>query len=424
MTAAPGDGALRILHAPRNIAGQGSDMVAALRRLGHHAELWEDVPDAFGRPADRHLALDPLDARATVDAILAAARDFDVVHFHYARTLVPWRGILPPYWDLPVLRGLGVKVFFTFHGTDARIERLHGTVNPWSHAFGPPAPPEDDRTEKTIQVIRTYASGMFVVSMNYLAYVPDAVYMPRVIDLGAWPETPPRRHARPVLVHAPTRRSTKGTELLLAALEVLRAEGLDFELRLLEGVPHAQVREVLADADVLVDNLVGGSYGIVSLEAMASGAVAVSNYTDAVRRAHPDLPVVHADPDTIATVLRPLLGSADARAAIAARGRPFVAATHAADTVAARLVEAYRAPAAPLREAVMPDWMAMESTRSVEQLQGRIADLQVELARARQREMDLRVRLGLDPDPQPSRAHLLARRVLPRSLRRRLTGRG
>ncbi len=414
---------LRVLHAPRNIAGQGSDIVAALRRAGHEAELWEDVPDPFGRGADRALELDLRDARGTVDAIVEAARRFDVIHFHYGRTFVPWWGILPPYWDLPVLRGLGRKVFFTFHGTDARIEHLHASVNRWSDRFVPPAPPEDDRTEKSLQVIRTYASGMFVVSVNYLAYVPDAAYMPRVIDLAAWPVVAPRTRPRPLIVHAPTKRSTKGTELLLPALDRLRAEGLDFELRLLEGVPHAEVRATLAEADILVDNLVGGSYGIVTLEALASSVVAVSNYTDAVRRAHPDLPVIHADPDTIADVLRPLILDPSARGALAARGRPFVEAVHSADVVAARLVEAYRAPGAPLRPGVMPDWMSLQSTRSVEGLEGRIADLQVELARARRREMDLRARLGLDPDPQPSRARVLARRLLPRGLRRRLTGR-
>jgi hypothetical protein len=46
------DGApLRILHGPRNIAGQASDVVAALRRLGHEAELWETQADrSGGRP--------------------------------------------------------------------------------------------------------------------------------------------------------------------------------------------------------------------------------------------------------------------------------------------------------------------------------------------------------------------------------------
>jgi hypothetical protein len=109
---------LRILHAPRNIAGQGSDIVAALRRLGHHAELWEDVPDVFGRPSDRVLDLDRSDGRPTWEAVQEAADRFDVVHFHFGHTFVPRNGVLPPYWDLPLLRSLGLRVYFTFHGSD------------------------------------------------------------------------------------------------------------------------------------------------------------------------------------------------------------------------------------------------------------------------------------------------------------------
>ena len=133
--------------------------------------------------------------------------------------------------------------------------------------------------------MRTYADRLFVVSVNYLAYVPDAEYLPRVIDLAAWPELPVAQREHPVIVHAPTRRTTKGTDVILAALDALRAEGLGFELRLLEGVPHAEVRAAIADADLLVDNVVAGSYGIVSLEAMASGKVAVANLSERLRAA-------------------------------------------------------------------------------------------------------------------------------------------
>lgn len=419
----PGESPLRILHAPRNIAGQAGDTVAALRRLGHEAELWETQRDPFGRPADRHLELDPGDARATVAAVLEAADRFDVVHFHFARSLVPSRGVLPPFWDLPVLRGLGRRVFFTFHGSDVRIDRLHRELNPWSSDFVPAAPVDDDRTAKSVQVIRTYADRMFVVSVNYLAYVPDAEYLPRVIDLASWPEVAPRVRERPVIVHAPTRRSTKGTELLLPALDTLRAEGLEFDLRLLEGLPHQAVREAVAGADILVDNLVGGSYGIVSLEAMASSAVAVSNATEAVRRAHTDSPVVHVDPGSARDVLRALIRDSGRRRTLAEQGRPFVARTHDAGMVARRLVDAYRAPARAPGERLMPDWTSLRGARRLEELEARVAELEVELARGRHREADLRARLGLPGGEPPSPLRRVARRIVPHAARRRLTGR-
>jgi glycosyltransferase involved in cell wall biosynthesis len=418
----PGERPLRILHAPRNIAGQAGDTVAALRRLGHDAELWEDSPDPFGRPSDRVLALDRDDPRPSLAAMAEAAERFDIVHFHFGQTLVPRWGVLPPFWDLPVLRGLGLRVFFTFHGTDVRLDRVHRSLNPWAGDFTASGPPEDDRTEKAVQVMRTYADALFVVSVNYLAYVPDAVYMPRVIDLGAWPDVPARSRERPVVVHAPTRRGTKGTELLLPVLDELRLEGLDFDLRLVEGAPHDEVRSALADADLLVDNLVAGSYGIVALEAMASGAAVVSNMSAALRAAHPDAPVVPVDPTTIKATLRRLMLDPAGRREIAARGRPFVAATHDADLVAARLVEAYRAPAGPRRNRAMPDWMSMAPARRIETLEAQVARLEANLAAASRREAELRAALGRDDGIPPSLARRTARRVVPETVRRRLGG--
>ena len=62
----PGAQPLRILHAPRNIANQTSDIVAALCRAGHHAEVWESTPNPFGPSTGPSLPLDPADSHGTL----------------------------------------------------------------------------------------------------------------------------------------------------------------------------------------------------------------------------------------------------------------------------------------------------------------------------------------------------------------------
>ncbi|MFH1474463.1 MAG: glycosyltransferase [Chloroflexota bacterium] len=417
---------LRILLAPRNPANQAGYAAAGLRRLGHEVEVWDLAPNVFSFPADR-VVQPSNDPRSSWDLVREAIDRFDVLHFHFGRTLMPTaRGGLPPFWDLPLYRALGKRVFFTFHGSDARIRRIHEEVNPWSHFRLSEVPAEDDRTEKTLEVIRTYADRMFVVSVNLLHFVPQAEYLPRVIDLADWPELPPVQRDRPVISHAPSRRETKGSDLILAALDRLAADGVPFELRLLEGVPHAEVRRVMADTDILVDNVIAGSYGLVSMEAMASGRIAVANLSDEVRRAHPDCPVVHVDPNTFAATMRTLIADAAERRRLAAAGRPFVARVHGAEVIAGRLVEAYTAPPRQIARRAMPDWMSFEKQRRVEQLDERVAGLETQLARARLREANLRARLGIGADSNlDGWRHLrsIGRRILPAPVRARLRSR-
>ncbi|GIW20621.1 MAG: hypothetical protein KatS3mg065_0917 [Chloroflexota bacterium] len=421
---------MRILHAAKNVADQAGATVRALRRLGHEAELWEYDPNPFGYPADRTILLDRerKDPATFWRTFLEALDRFDVFHFHFARTLFPaeWGG-LPAFWDLPLYRILGKRVFFTFHGSDVRIRRIHEQVNPWSYYKYSDIPADDERTEKIIEVCRAYADGLFVVSVDYRHFVPEAEVMPRVLDLADWPEQAPDQRQRPVVLHVPSRRGTKGTDLILAGLERLREAGVEFDLRLLEGVPHAEARRAIQDADIVVDNLLTGDYEVVSIEAMASSRVAVANVGQDVREAFPDAPVVSATPDDFEPVMRALILDLDRRRRLAAAGRPYVERVHSADVVAARLVAAYERPPRPLDGATrsFPDWLSMAPTRRIERLERELARTELELVRARYREELLRRRLGLAPlGPvdariRPSGLEIL-KGLLPEPVKRRL----
>jgi len=421
---------MRILHASRNVADQAGATVRALRRLGYEAELWEYDENPFGFAADRTIPLDRERRDPTIfwQTFLDAIERFDVFHFHFARTLVPteWGG-LPAFWDLPIYRILGKRVFFTFHGSDVRIRRIHERVNPWSYYKFSDLPAEDDRTEKVIAICRAYADGLFVVSVDYRHFVPEAEFLPRVIDLADWPPRPPEQRSEPVVLHVPSRRGTKGTDLILAALDRLRATGLAFEVQLLEGVPHAEARRAIQEADVVVDNVLTGDYEVVSIEAMASSRVAVANVGPDVQAAFPDVPVVPVTPETFEPVMRDLIGDVDRRRRLAAAGRPFVERVHAADVVAPRLVEAYRrAPRPPdAAQPSFPDWLRLAPAARIERLERELGYLRSELARTRFREEELRRRLGLQPlGPVDAwfwpTLRYLARAALPEPIRRPL----
>jgi glycosyltransferase involved in cell wall biosynthesis len=380
---------LRILHAARNPADQAGVVVRALRRLGHHAEVWVYDENPFHFAVDREIDIRSGDPQIFWRTFQDAIEQFDVIHFHFGRTLFPedWGGV-PPLWDLPIYRILGKKVFATWHGSDCRQMRIHLERNPWSYFRYSDIRPDDDRTAKVIEVFRTYADRQFVTAPDYLDYIPDAEVIGRVVELAEWPEQAPEQRQRPQLLHLPSRRGTKGTEFLLPAIEQLRRDGLEFDFQLLEGVPHDEARWAIRNADVVIDNLITGDYELVSSEAMASSRVAVANIQAASSRAFPEAPVYSLDPGTVVDRLRALISDVPLRRQLAARGRPYVAANHDAGVAAHRLLAAYVAPSRPVERQAFPDWVSLATARRVEIVERHLAE-------ARTRELDYRRRLGL-----------------------------
>ncbi len=373
---------MKILHAPSNIANQAWAAAQGLRSLGHEVEVWQYAPNPFGFPADRVINLEGRAERVVQTLSDALAADFDVFHFHFARSLVPAVGGLPMLWDLPVLRALGKKVFFTFHGTDVRLRSRHIEDDPWSYFRFADVTCDEELIAKRLAIIRTYADRLIVASPLNSVFVPDATYVPKLIELSTFPMIGPRRSTRPLILHVPSRRSTKGTDFVVDGLTALKGDGLDFEFRIAESIPHAELRTLFQDADLVVDNLLLGDAEVSSLEAMALGKPVVTRIRDEVRAAHPALPAVNADPKTFAKQITPLIQSAGRRRELGEQGRRYVEETHAAEKIAAHLEGMYKQDPRPVWS-VFPEWAGASSERKLETYEERIRTLQVKVAETR-----------------------------------------
>ncbi|KAB2808184.1 glycosyltransferase family 4 protein [Pimelobacter simplex] len=376
---------MRVLQAPVNIANQAWCAALGLRALGHEAEVWEYGATTYDYPCDRRI-----DVSTGTPAYVAALRDaleggFDVVHLHFARSLVPESGFLPAFWDLPVWRAMGVTVVVTFHGTDVRLRSHHLADDEWSFYRYGDVPCDEELIADRLQIIRRYASHLTVGSVLDLPYVEDAVYVPKVIDTAATVAPPLATDGRrPVVAHAPSRRAFKGTDLILAGLDRLRDEGVDFELDLIEGVGNAEALERMGRADIVVEKVLGGDAGVTSIEAMALGRVAVARIRDQVIERHPDLPVVPADPDTFTTVLRDLLADPERRARLGAAGRAYAEREHGIEAGGRRLEELYRATPRPALGGY-PAWPLPREDGVLAATRRELAAAQLNLAAARER---------------------------------------
>jgi glycosyltransferase involved in cell wall biosynthesis len=305
---------LRVTHCPVNIAGVPWANVQALRRKGVDARLVVFERGRLHPDADWSLDRTGGLVRRQLTQWRAFARLLprtDVFHFYFGLTLVP------KSLQFPLLRLAGRRSVFHFLGSDIRGKSSDEL------AYG------------------RRAGAQIVGSYDAIRWVPEAEVVPPGLDLTAYRPAPPSDTARPLVLHAPSSRARKGTEQVVAACRDL---GLDLDV--VEGLPHEEARRRYERADIVVDQLNAGWYGLFAIEAMALGKPVVTFLHDeAVRRTEEAfgvrVPIVSATKETLADRLRELAAAPVERRRLGAEGRAYVERLHDVDRNADRLLAIY-----------------------------------------------------------------------------------
>lgn len=143
------------------------------------------------------------------------------------------------------------------------------------------------------------------------------------------------------VLHAPNHRNVKGTDTFIKAIEELKLEGVEIDLQLLQGVPNSEVREAIARADVVADQLVVGWYAMFAIEAMATGKAVLCYLRDDLTELYEsvgliapgDNPVVNCSPRTVKRAIRDLAQNRQQLLELGRRGRAFVSKYHSLESV-------------------------------------------------------------------------------------------
>ena len=249
--------------------------------------------------------------------------------------------------DARVFSRAGLVVGLLFHGSEVRDPRRHALRNKWS----PYAVPTEDLTDRLQQgadallpKVRAFDGPIFVSTPDLLTDLPQATWLPVVVDVQAWKsDRPVFERAVPLVLHAPSRAAIKGTAFVEAAVKPLVAEGL-IQYRRLEDVSPSAMPAAVAEADVVLDQFALGSYGVLAVQAMAAGRVVVGHVVDEVREyvleaTGETLPIIEADPETLTNVLRGVLSDRVSARRAATQGPEFVAAVHSGALAARVLAE-------------------------------------------------------------------------------------
>lgn len=157
-------------------------------------------------------------------------------------------------------------------------------------------------------------------------------------------------HDRIRILHAPTNRAVKHTELFIETIRLLKARGLPVEGMLIEGHTWDETLKMkAAHGDILFDQLILG-YGQNSLEAWAMGIPVVAGASAVTEklmvRTLGELPYYRATPTDLARRLTELITSEDARVTAAGRGHEYVRRWHDNPRSAEHHLELYAEAAA------------------------------------------------------------------------------
>lgn len=276
--------------------------------------------------------------------LLGLIASHDIFMFQWAGSSLRWQS------EYPLLKMLGKRIVSVCVGDDVRHAlsysqeaALFYTPEQFSFILSPDHCErlEHDPLARPLRSMRMeelYSDLILSVPSNSgLAVRPyNHFFVP--IDLSVYRKRVPERE-RPVVVHAPSHKGVKGTQILLPVLEQLKAEDVPFEFRLLHGMAHSEVINELMNADAVIDQLFFPLHGKLSLEAMATGcAVATSNRED-YEPFPPNRPIWHVDPGNLYTQLKRLLTDKGLRVRLAHQGREYVERYHDHVNVAGRIVD-------------------------------------------------------------------------------------
>jgi hypothetical protein len=248
--------------------------------------------------------------------------------------------------DLRRVEGRGIRIAMIAHGSDIRDPDAHMARHPFS--FYATAPTEwVDRLRRRSRRNRTLAETvgvpLFVSTPDLLLDVPHATWLPLCIDPIRWvTDRPAFSDGVPTVLFVPSQRHPpiKGTEVVDPVLRGLAAAG---KINYLSPsfVTHDEMPALVRRADVVVDQVMTGSYGVAAVEGMAAGRLVVGFVGTETRALMPENPpIVDAAPSCFTAVIDHILGDPETYAERAAAGPAFVERWHSGRASAAA-VEAF-----------------------------------------------------------------------------------
>lgn len=333
---------MRIFHGLTEVAGQGSYSVLGLNTIGLDAEIavWRDHPLQYSELRSLRIGwnrwLYPWYAVKMVVFALKTLFRYNVFHFHAYRSLLPFN------LDLFCLKILRKRVFMEFHGSELRMKNIVDGSPIISRKL-------NVRLKRILRSVDAVILHDAELYQNIKGCSPPVFYVPLRLDLSRFtPNFPDPGEKSPLIVHAPSKPELKGTSHIVQAINNL-AQKYDFRFQLVHGLKQDEAVRIYQEADIIIDQLLAGTYGVFAIEGMALGKPVVCYITDEMKAEFPEeLPIISANHETIEKVIESLLLDGECRHEVGVRSRAYAEHYHNHTVIACVLEKIYRGEIVPV----------------------------------------------------------------------------
>ncbi len=332
----------RIMLGVIEISGDLWEYRNALRKLGAQADTVVFQKDPFyDLPYDKYYPIKRNKLNGFLKSIpitLKLIFQYDVFFFIYGQSF------FPKNLDIYLLKLLRKKVAVLFCGCDIRC-RDEVLKEDWPYSVCQECEKDcNSRAKSKLARFWEKYADLILSNPEQSQLLQRRFKLGRLIlDLDYWKPFNPgifRDSDKILIAHAPSDRKLKGTQYILDAVERLQKEGYKIDLILLEGLSIEEVREKLAGVDIVIDQLLLGWYGKLSLEAMALGKPTVCFINEEIVSQISfarNLPIVNSNPLTLYQDLKSLLDNPKLISEIGTKSRAYVKSTHSAEVAGVQL---------------------------------------------------------------------------------------
>lgn len=291
----------------------------------HQSRVLNLNPDAYGK---RKFKEDFLWERDKL-LVLEFLREVDIVHFHH-------------FFDFESTNNpFGIN--FREHIKSASQLLMHWHTNPHTLAFN---------QRKPVEAFVDSPIPQLVVAQFHESYYPNAYPVPLVVS--NFSQSVAKQRVKPLIFYSPSntkpafaeRWETKGRPETLKMLRRLKSEGLA-DYVLVEGVPFDECMKLRENSDVVIDDLVTGSFHTTSLESMAMGKPTIS-YVDSRTQAvlanltgSNDMPIVNVSLNDSYLVLRELCSNVNLRQELSQYTLDWMNQYYSEEKMVSKYIDAY-----------------------------------------------------------------------------------